>query len=607
MPRGQLVPRLVVGQRPGDAAGQPQPAQLVLLGERLVTERAQRDLQRRRRRDVALVGEEGEPVEQQIAGARRGLPVGGQNGRRDLARIASAHQPVGGKGRRERFEVGLARERRVQRLEPPGRLEQQRRSIATPRHREGDLRVQQLGTRLVELVQRPRLRDRQQPQRRVGRAGLVLAFCGEQRTLRPASRIGRELDGALVKRRLRRQATACPRSSRRALQLGGDVLVEPGCRVRKVPGAAIRIDIGIGGLGERAVDALALLRRCRGLDRRTDERMTEAHLRAEVDQSGVGRRRGRVRPDPERRGRPPHQHRIAHRLGRRDEQQQSCRRGQRRQPLGEALLDPPRQRHAVGQPEPARELGEGSACRGSSSSASGLPRVSATIRSRTRSSSGPATTVASSSRASRSSSPPTASSGNPSKCRSPLGSRTARTSPTDSAPKRRATNASACAEAASSHCASSTMQTSGRSSATSDSRLKTARPTRNRSGALAVAQTERGAERIALRTGKALEAIQERRTQLLQPRVRELHLRLDPGRPGDAAPGRVRHQILQQRALADAGLPAQHQRPARTSAHARHQLIQRRALATPAKQPPRRNNSHCHLRSVGDWRASVPP
>ncbi len=121
--------------------------------------------------------------------------------------------------------------------------------------------------------------------------------------------------------------------------------------------------------------------------------------------------------------------------------------------------------------------------RGSSSSASGLPRVSATIRSRTCSSSGPASTVPSSSCASPSSSPPTASSGRPSRCRSPLGSRTAKTSPTDSAPRRRATKASACAEAASNHCASSTMQTSGRFSAMSDRRLSTARPTRNRSGA----------------------------------------------------------------------------------------------------------------------------
>ena len=104
---------------------------------------------------------------------------------------------------------------------------------------------------------------------------------------------------------------------------------------------------------------------------------------------------------------------------------------------------------------------------------------------------------------------------------------------------------------------------------------------------VAVAQTERDAQRIALRAGKALEAIQERRAQLLQSRVRELHLRLAPRRPGNAASRRVRHQIVQQRALADPGLPAQHQRPARTRAHARHQLIQRRALAAPAKQPRR--------------------
>src|SRR5262249_49251638 len=120
---------------------------------------------------------------------------------------------------------------------------------------------------------------------------------------------------------------------------------------------------------------------------------------------------------------------------------------------------------------------------GSSRSASGLPCVSATIRSRTRSSSGPVTTVASNSCASGSSSPATTSSGSPSKCRSALGSRTATTSPTDSATRRRATNASACAEAASSHCASSTMQTSGWSSAASDSRLSTAKPRRNRPGA----------------------------------------------------------------------------------------------------------------------------
>jgi hypothetical protein len=62
-------------------------------------------------------------------------------------------------------------------------------------------------------------------------------------------------------------------------------------------------------------------------------------------------------------GRPPHQHWVPDRLGRGDEKQEPRRGRQRRQPLPEALLDSPRQRRAVRQPEPARELGEGPATR----------------------------------------------------------------------------------------------------------------------------------------------------------------------------------------------------------------------------------------------------
>jgi hypothetical protein len=64
-------------------------------------------LQRWRRRNVALAGEEGEPVEQQIAGTRRALPACGQNSRGDLVRIPFAHQTVRGKRSRERFEADM--------------------------------------------------------------------------------------------------------------------------------------------------------------------------------------------------------------------------------------------------------------------------------------------------------------------------------------------------------------------------------------------------------------------------------------------------------------------------------------------------------------------
>jgi hypothetical protein len=102
----------------------------------------------------------------------------------------------------------------------------------------------------------------------------------------------------------------------------------------------------------------------------------------------------------------------------------------------------------------------------------------------------------------------------------------------------------------------------------------------------AIAYAERRPERLALRTREPVQPVHERRAQLLQPRVRELHLRLDAGRPRDRAARRVLRQVLQQRALADAGLAAQHERPARACAHARHELIQRRALVAPAEQPP---------------------
>ncbi len=78
----------------------------------------------------------------------------------------------------------------------------------------------------------------------------------------------------------------------------------------------------------------------------------------------------------------------------------------------------------------------------------------------------------SSSRASATGRPVTSSSVRPAS--SSPGTRTPKTMPTDSAPRRRATNARAFAEALSTHCWSSIRHSSGWSSATSDNRLKTA-------------------------------------------------------------------------------------------------------------------------------------
>jgi hypothetical protein len=252
-------PRGVVAQCPRDVAGQPQPPQLVFLGERLLAERAQRVLEHGRPGDVPLTHRERETIEQLVARARRRPPACGEHRCSDLARVATLHEPVGRQRGGERLEVRLAREIGVQRFQPLRCLDQQRRSVATARHREGDLRMQQLRPRILELVQRTRARHRQQSQRGVGRTRLMLCAGGDQCALRAAPGIRGQCGGSLVEGGPGCQAPARPRARCRALQLGRDVLVEPGRRLGEVPGAAIGVRGGIGGVGEHAVHAPSLL------------------------------------------------------------------------------------------------------------------------------------------------------------------------------------------------------------------------------------------------------------------------------------------------------------------------------------------------------------
>ena len=225
--------------------------------------------------------------------------------------------------------------------------------------------------------------------------------------------------------------------------------------------------------------------------------MPEPHPRAELGQPRLRRRPGRPGADREPPGRPPHQHRIAGRIGRRQLQPaagsarasaSSCRPklSSIRPSSGTALLSP----------NPPASCA-GVSPRGSSSNASGFPFASAMIWSRTCASSGPVSTDSSSSRASSSARPSTTSSGSP--ATSLPGTRAANTRPTGSAASRRAANPSACAEAWSSHCWSSTTHTSGRSSAVSDSKPEHGQahqePVRHGTGA----EAQGGPQRLTLR------------------------------------------------------------------------------------------------------------
>ena len=408
--------------------------------------------------------------------------------------------------------------------------------------------------------------------------------------------LGCQRGGALEEGSDGRQSAARLRPSGGALELGGDLLVGHGRRLRPVPGAAIRVELRIGCVRQRAVDLASLVRLGRAVDRRANQRMTERHRAVERQQAfrldGV---RGRLR-DPELPRRAPQERRVAERLGRRQEQQPPRVAREPRQPPREALLDPGGQRQRRRQAEPAGELGGRQPARQLQQReriAARLgddplqhrfvqPRREDGLQQRPR--------IPAAQRLDaelREAGPSHAPS-----------SRVANTSAILSASRRRATNASARADAPSSHCASSTTHSSGCSSAASDSRPRTASPTRNGLGAVSGAQPERDAERLALGVGQTLDELEDRRAELLQRRVGELHLPLDARGPDDPKVLARLDRVLEQRGLADARLAVHHQHAAVAVARGVQQPLEHRALALPAEQPPCLRTSANHPRSM---------
>ena len=71
--------------------------------------------------------------------------------------------PGGDERRIQGGQVGLARELRVEWLQPVGGLQQQRGSIAAKARGEGDVATQQVDSGALELIERPGLRRRGLP------------------------------------------------------------------------------------------------------------------------------------------------------------------------------------------------------------------------------------------------------------------------------------------------------------------------------------------------------------------------------------------------------------------------------------------------------------
>ena len=435
----------------------------------------------RRRGRVSVGQADRERVEQHVDRPRRsGAGRRRPRGRRDRRRAADDFD-VAGHGAPERLEVRLAGQLGVEWLEAARRAQKQAAGVAAAPLLQRDLASQEVDPRPPELVEQPGLDACQQPERSLQIAGIALGAGGREQALRTVRGLRRERGGALEEGSDGRQSAARLRPPSGTLELCGDVLVGHRRRLRPVPGAAIRIDLRIGCFRQRAVDSAPLVRLGRPIDRRANERMTEDHSDTELQQAF------RLRPSPQptrgsRAAGPPATRAPGRPIGSAAARSNRRRaspgsRASRRVKLSSMLAD---NGTAAGSPNPPASS-TASARAAAPTARAGCRasrRRSAPAR---RSSRRAGRTDSSSARASRWPSGSTRSSGNPASA-SPT-SRAANTSAILSASRRRATNASARADARSSHCASSTTHSSGRSSAASDSRPRTASPTRNGFGA----------------------------------------------------------------------------------------------------------------------------
>ena len=107
-----------------------------------------------------------------------------------------------------------------------------------------------------------------------------------------------------------------------------------------MPRPAVRIELGIRHVGQRAVNRATLTRRREPVDGGADQRMTELHLRAHLQQTGVLQRISGIPRHAEEIGRAPEQDRIAGWLGRGDQQEHPRARAHTLDPTLKAFLQP---------------------------------------------------------------------------------------------------------------------------------------------------------------------------------------------------------------------------------------------------------------------------
>ena len=125
------------------------------------------------------------------------------------------------------------------RLELGSRLEEEQRRISTTLEHERELGAKQADPRLVELAQRPRIRQVEELRCGLERSRLELGDGRVQRSSSTSGRVQGERRGPLEERRRRGQTAPRLGPTGGALQLVGELLVGPGGSLRQVPAASV--------------------------------------------------------------------------------------------------------------------------------------------------------------------------------------------------------------------------------------------------------------------------------------------------------------------------------------------------------------------------------
>jgi hypothetical protein len=116
-------------------------------------------------------------------------------------------------------------------------------------------------------------------------------------------------------------------------------------------------------------------------------------------------------------------------------------------------------------------------------------------------------------------------------------------------------------------------------------------------GRNATTQAERNTERLALRQREVIDQVEDRRTQLLQGCVVELHLPFDACGSNDAEVIAGLGRAFEQRCLADTRVAVHHEHRAMAVVRCAQQAFEQCSLALPTDQTLG-SNSHSHSKSM---------